>query len=384
MACYISIAPINRIEALKPQFTKYWQIIGKGKIQMSGLDKLRLMREKLNAQQQMGGGGDKAAYPFWNMANDASVSVRFLPDKNNDNPFMWAEKQTFKWKFADSRRPQSSLTITLPCREMYDGPKSCPIVNEIRPMWKGGDEEIAKVLWPKKSYIYQGFIRRSSIVEESKPENPIRILLINKEIHTFIRGSLLSEDPEVRLDISPDDFENGRDFVIRKTKKGEWSNYGTSQWANNPSSLTDEEITAIEKHGLWDLNSRLPKRPSNEAFDVMYEMFQVAMRGGAWDPKWEVHFKPNQERGNGGSRAEVDEHDDSPEVPASKPIPAPSAANDALAKLRGAKPPVATPAVVAEKPVFENTPAPVQPAKPGENASSVLARLNALKQNKAS
>lgn len=346
---------------------------------MSGLDKLRLMREKLN-QQQVGGGGDKAAYPFWNMANDASVSVRFLPDKNNDNPFMWIEKQTFKWKFADPRRPQASLTITLPCREMYDGPKSCPIVNEIRPMWKG-DEEIAKVLWPKKSYIYQGFIRRSAIVEESKPENPIRILLINKEIHTFIRGSILSEDPEVRLDISPDDFENGRDFVIRKTKKGEWSNYSTSQWANNASSLTEEEIVAIEKHGLWDLNSRLPKRPSDEAFEVMYDMFQVAIRGGAWDPKWEVHFKPNQDRGPGGPRAaEHEEVDDSPELP-SKPVPHPSAANDALAKLRGAKP--ATP-VVAEKPVFENTPAPTQPAKPGENASSVLARLNALKQNKAS
>jgi hypothetical protein len=150
--------------------------------------------------------------------------------------------------------------------------------------------------------------------------------------------------------------------------------------------LTDEEITAIEKHGLWDLTSRLPKRPTNEAFDVMYEMFQAAMRGGAWDPKWEVHFKPYQEGGgNGGAKnAEPEEMDDAPAIPMNKPVPPPSAANDALAKLRGAKP-VAPIPVVEKEEAFSSTPAPTvaaAPAKPGENASSVLARLNALKQQK--
>lgn len=301
----------------------------------SAIDRLKHMREKLNQQGGGNRGGDGAVFPFWEVKVGSSVGLRFLPDKNENNPFMWVEKQSFKWTFADPRNPQAKVSVTLPCKEMYDGPKSCPIVNELRPLYQTGNEkdaEVARPYWPKKVFIYQGFVRNSQIQEQAVPENPIRIFMINKSVHTKIKESILSNDPQTAFEISPDDFKRGRDFVVKKTKQGRYDNYDQSMWAFVESSLTQDELASIEKFGLWDLSTRLPKRPTDEAFAVMYEMFHAAQAGDPWNPNWERFFKP---RTGAASR-----DDDADDVVDDKPAPAPvqTTASDAVSRLKAVKP----------------------------------------------
>lgn len=345
----------------------------------SAINRLKLMREKLN--QQGGGkrGGDGAVFPFWDVKVGSSVGLRFLPDKNQNNPFMWMEKQTFRWSFADPKNPQAKVNVTLPCREMYDGPKSCPIVNELRPMYNTGNErdaEAARPFWPKKVYIYQGFVRSSQIQEESVPENPIRIFMVNKKVHTKIKESILSNDPQTAFQISPDDFERGRDFVVKKTKQGKYDNYDQSQWAFAETPLTEDELASIEKYGLWDLATRLPKRPSDEAFAVMLEMFHAAQAGEAWNSAWERHFKPQSGAAFSRNDDEVD-HEPTPE-PGAEPAPP----TDATSRLRAVKP--QGPAQEPAKPhVHEDVIAPQVKAAGPNSGKDVMERLKALRAKTA-
>lgn len=355
----------------------------------SSIDKLKKMREQLQASQGGGAGGgsrDNSVYPFWSIEVGGSATLRFLPDKNPDNLFMWAEKILFKWTFADPRKPGAKVQVSLPCQEMYDGFKTCAVMAELRPLWKQ-DEETARKFWPKKSYIYNGFVRRSTFNEQTTPDSPIRKFLINKKMHGFIRESILSDNPDTAFLHSPDDFVNGRDFVVQKTKNGVWDDYGTSRWANNSTPLTDAEIAAIEKHGLIDLKTAFPPRPSVEAFAVMPEILRAAIDGQPWNPDWDVHFKTYAENGN--SRGN-DGGDDSPALPAARPATGNAAA--AIDRIRGT---TSAPKeeVAADKPVtnvFEQ--AKVESAKEEAPASSqqgpaqtvksddVMARLRALRE----
>jgi hypothetical protein len=300
----------------------------------TGIERLKLMREKLAESAAGGGGGssrDPSIYPFWNIKVGESCVLRFLPDKDENNPYPWVEKILFKWNFPDPRQPQRPVTVTMPCREMYDGPKTCPVMNELRPLWKS-DEETAKRFWPKRSYVYSGFVRKSSWQENPAPENPIRKFFINKKMHGFIKETLLSTNEETMFQCSPDDFENGTNFVVKKTKDGQWDSYATSQWANQSSCLTNDEIAAIEKYGLIDLKTAFPQRPSDEAFAIQMTMLHAAMDGKEWDPAWDVHFKAY---GKDAARGDADDADDSPPMPVAKASPAATSA--ALQRIRGSQ-----------------------------------------------
>lgn len=264
--------------------------------------KIELMRQKLREKESSGSsGGDGAAYPFWKIASNGTCTVRFLPDADDSNPFFWLERQEFKWDFVDNQNPHQSISIKMPCREMYDGAKTCQITNELRSWFKGnGDEELARKYWPKKSYLYQGIIRRSELQEQQTPENPIRILPINKSIHQIIKDTVLSDNPDDMFEISPDDYEAGTDFIIKKTTSGEYASYNTSRWANKTSPLDEDELAAVEKHGLFNLKERLAARPSDEAFEVQAAMFEASVNGEAWNPEWEKFFKPWRDKNSQG------------------------------------------------------------------------------------
>ena len=42
---------------------------------------------------------DTSIYPHWEMAPNATATLRFLPDGNTDNPFFWAERDVIKLYF---------------------------------------------------------------------------------------------------------------------------------------------------------------------------------------------------------------------------------------------------------------------------------------------
>jgi hypothetical protein len=63
------------------------------------------IRAKLKEQENRSSGntssgGDNAIYPFWNMSEGSSATLRFLPDGNPNADFFWAERLMIKLPFA--------------------------------------------------------------------------------------------------------------------------------------------------------------------------------------------------------------------------------------------------------------------------------------------
>ena len=49
--------------------------------------KLKSQEDSTGPGRQSSGGGDKAMYPFWNIPNDTTAVLRFLPDGDESNTF---------------------------------------------------------------------------------------------------------------------------------------------------------------------------------------------------------------------------------------------------------------------------------------------------------
>jgi hypothetical protein len=281
--------------------------------------------------------GDNAIYPFWNIEEGQSVTLRFLPDDDPNNTFFWAERQMIRLAFpgvkgGDERKP---VTVQVPCGEMYGD--TCPVLTEVRPWFKDPSlEDMGRKYWKKRSYIFQGFVHDSPLQEEA-PENPIRRFVIGPQIYNIIKAALMDPD----MDNIPTDYVNGTDFRLTKTTKGKYSDYNTSNWARKERSLNEEELAAIDKHGLFTLSDFLPARPTEEHYAVISEMFAASVDGELYDPaQWGNFYKPY-----------------GVEVPASAPQPGVQATS-APEQKSAPKPEPATKEEPKAEPVAEPTPEP--------------------------
>ena len=238
------------------------------------------------------GGGDNAIYPHWNMQEGKEAVVRFLPDGNQNNTFFWVERAMIKLPFAGVKGETDSraVQVQVPCVEMYNDGTACPILSEVRGWFKDKSlEEMGRKYWKKRSYIFQGFVVEDPLKEDTTPDNPIRRFIIGPQIYQIIRSALM--DPE--LEELPTDYLRGVDFRIAKTSKGGFADYSTSKWSRRERALTDQEKAAIDTHGLFDLSSFLPKKPTDVELKVMKEMFEASVDGEAYDmERWGQYFKP--------------------------------------------------------------------------------------------
>jgi len=233
---------------------------------------------------------DGAIYPHWNMSEGTTATIRFLPDADNNNTFFWVERQIIKLPFngikGDSNVKQ--IQVQVPCVEMYG--ENCPILAEVRPWYKDETlKEMANKYWKKRSYLFQGFVRTNPLGDDKTPPNPIRRFVISPQIFTIIKSSLM--DPE--MENIPTDYMSGLDFNIKKTSKGGYADYSTSNWARKETALTEAEAAAIEAHGLFNLKDFLPKKPSEAELRVIKEMFEASVDGRPYDnDKWGAYYRP--------------------------------------------------------------------------------------------
>lgn len=254
------------------------------------------IRQKLQeAQNKSGGsagGGDNGIYPHWNMPEGKEALIRFLPDGDEKNTFFWVERAMIKLPFAGVKGETDSrpVQVQVPCVEMYNDGSVCPLLSEVRGWFKDKSlEEMGRKYWKKRSYIFQGFVIEDPIKEETQPENPIRRFIIGPQIFQIIKSALM--DPE--LDELPTDYVKGVDFRIAKSSKGGFADYSTSKWSRRERSLSTDEQSAIDKFGLFDLSSFLPKKPTDVELKVMKEMFEASVDGEAYDmDRWGQYFKP--------------------------------------------------------------------------------------------
>jgi hypothetical protein len=161
---------------------------------------------------------------------------------------------------------------------------------EVRTWFKDKSlEDMGRKYWKKRSYIFQGFVRENPLGDDKSPENPIRRFIIGPQIFTTIKGALM--DPE--LEELPTDYLRGLDFRISKGAKGGFADYNGSKWARKESALTEAEQAAVDAHGLFDLSTFLPKKPTDVELKVIKEMFEASVDGQPYDnERWGQYFRP--------------------------------------------------------------------------------------------
>jgi len=315
------------------------------------------------AESKQGGqstGGDNSIYPHWNMEEGASATLRFLPDGNTKNTFFWQERAMIRLPFNGVKGEMDSkqVMVQVPCVEMWN--EACPILAEVRTWFKDKSlEDMGRKYWKKRSYIFQGFVRENPLNDDKSPENPIRRFIIGPQIFTTIKGALM--DPE--LEELPTDYVRGLDFRISKGAKGGFADYNGSKWARKESALTEAEQAAVDAHGLFDLSTFLPKKPTDVELKVIKEMFEASVDGQPYDTeRWGQYFRP-----------------------AGVQAPAGGSAPAAVAADEDTPAPVAKPALKVAAPVSDfdedDAPAPTAPvAKPaggGQKAEDILAMIRA-------
>tara|TARA_B110000046_G_scaffold33972_1_gene36586 strand:- start:1456 stop:2514 length:1059 start_codon:yes stop_codon:yes gene_type:complete len=322
------------------------------------------IRAKLQEQETSGGrgsqsGGDNAIFPFWNIPENSTSVLRFLPDGDASNTYFWRERQMIRLGFAGVKGDSNSraVTVTVPCNEMWGPTGSCPVLAEVRPWFKDPAlEDMGRKYWKKRSYVFQGFVAESTLAEDTTPDNPIRRFVINPSIFNIIKGALMDSD----FTELPTDTEQGTDFRLTKTTKGQYADYSTSSWSRKERSLDSNERAAIDTYGLFNLNDYLPKQPNDEELRIIGEMFEASVNGELYDPaRWGNFYRP--------AGVQIDTSNSAPKTEGATvtnvaPTPQPA--------------PVAAPAPAAVAPVPNGQPAPV-PVTPPEMQESVASAVAA-------
>jgi hypothetical protein len=277
---------------------------------------LQEIRARLQAVEDKKAGnkqsfGSSLVYPFWNVAENEPVQLRFLPNavEDEENPYFWKEIQMINLEFPGVKGGDESkkVYVKVPCVEMWGD--VCPVHAELRPWFKDSSlEATARKYWKKRSYIFQGFVIDNPIAEDAAdaPENPIRKFSIGPQIFNIIKEALM--DPE--LESLPTDYLAGINFRIIRTKKpgGEYNDYNTSSWSRKETSLTEEQAEAIEKYGLFNLNDWAPKRPTAEGVNAIFEMFEASVEGDLYDPEqWASFYRPWGLEYEGGNKSATTE-----------------------------------------------------------------------------
>jgi hypothetical protein len=269
------------------------------------------IRKKLQAMESRKGGGNRGSnepsltFPFWNTPVGESSILRLLPDKDKTNTFFWRERQILNLEFPGIKGQEEGKRVVakVPCVEMWGD--TCPVLKEVRPWWN--DEALkasASKYWKKRSYLFQGFVVEDT-TGEKQPENPIRRFIIGPQIFNIIKAALM--DPE--MENSPVDYVNGLNFTITRTKKGDYSDYSTSKWARRETALSEDQLAAIEKFGLFTLNDWMPAKPDAAALNAIQEMFEASVNGELYDgDRWGTYYRPY------GYNGEAPAHDD-PDAP---------------------------------------------------------------------
>ena len=299
------------------------------------------IRAKLQAQETRTGGnttgGDNAIFPHWNIPEGSTSRIRFLPDSDTKNDFFWVERNMIRLPFNGIKGDVNSKPqiVQVPCVEMWGD--SCPILAEVRTWFKDSSlEEMGRKYWKKRSYLFQGFVRESSLADDSTPENPIRRFIISPQIFNIVKAALM--DPE--MEELPTDYERGLDFSVVKTSKGGYADYSTSKYARKETALTEVERAAVDQYGLHNLADFLPKKPNETELKVLTEMFEASVDGQAYDPdRWASYYKPSGFAGGGATASES-----STPAPAPKPAAAPAQVDDVDDEPAVAEAPVVNPA----------------------------------------
>ncbi len=210
-------------------------------------------------------------YPFWRMNDGESATVRFLPDADKENPFgFMVEKLMHNLRINGENK-------SVACLKTYE--EDCPICKVSSEYYKKDDKANGKKYWRKKQYITQAIVLQDPLDADDTTgethEGKVRFLTLGYQIYNVIKEAFESGE----LDEVPFAYEGGCDFVIKKTKQGEYSTYAVgSRFARKSTDLTEDQLVLVEEN-LGTLSDLLPKNPG---LDKVQGMLEAALTGGTF------------------------------------------------------------------------------------------------------
>lgn len=222
------------------------------------LEALKALFKKEKDAKESGGKRKRGdMYPFWDMKVNEKATVRILPDKNEENPYMfYVDKleHTISINGKDER---------VPCLHMYG--EKCPICDLSRDFYKreGKESKNGKYYYRKKTSL----VRLLVIEDPLPPDEDTGETCAGKVMNTQFGFQLMEkikeelQNDEMGDDL-PWDMKDGYNFYIKKSPQGEYGTYALgSGFAKRSTSIDPDIIDSIE---LIDLETLLPKNPGHE------------------------------------------------------------------------------------------------------------------------
>lgn len=195
-------------------------------------------------------------YPFWQMGMNEKAVVRILPDKNEENPYMF---------FVD--RLEHTLSIDgkderIPCLHMYG--EKCPICDLSREFYKneGKGSVNGKYYYRKKLSLLRVLV----VTDPLPPDEETGVNSVGKVLNTQFSYQLMEKIKEEisgdELESSPWDLKEGYNFIIKKTPQGEYGTYTVgSGFARKQTAIDEDELGS---DAIIDLQTLLPTNPGYE------------------------------------------------------------------------------------------------------------------------
>jgi len=204
---------------------------------------------------QKTGGGDpswKLFYPFWKMEEGSTAVVRFLPDLDEENSLGFLVENLNHELVVNGEKKK------VPCLSMYG--ESCPICELSRKYYDEENEPMGKKYYKKRGYIGQVIVIESPI--EHDQSQLVKLIEFGPKIFKIIQAAFQSGD----LEEAPFELKGGYNFRIKKTKSGQYADYGTSSFAPKQTDLDD---SIIERIDLYDLKTFRTKQMDRATLEAM-------------------------------------------------------------------------------------------------------------------
>lgn len=234
------------------------------------------LRAAFKAQETTGENLPNNYYPFWNMNFGEQATIRLLPDANDNNPMGFlVEKRMHNLTVNGERK-------SVPCLSMYQ--EDCPVCKVSQAYYKAKDENNGKKYWRKRQYIAQALVVEDPLPADQESgethQGKVRFISLGYSLFNIVKEALESGE----LEEIPFAYKGGTDFIIKKTKKGDYADYTLSKFARKESDLDDDTI-AMVKENLVDLSTLLPNNPGAEHISALLE---ADMSGGSVSETSEV------------------------------------------------------------------------------------------------
>lgn len=191
-------------------------------------------------------------YDFWRMNEGEQAVVRFLPDKNPDNPLGFLLENTFH------KLQVNGKTKVVPCLSMFG--KACPCCALSQDYYNQGNEELGRKYWKKREYLANILVINSPFDIENAQES--KYVSMSPKLFRIINEAFKNDD----LEAKPYLYEGGYNFRFKKTRQGDWANYDLSNFIFKQTDLTEEELDGVDLFDLSELRTQEIDRELMETY----------------------------------------------------------------------------------------------------------------------